>query len=60
MPRPTGTTIDRLMTQMQETGRFPVDHLTVQEVYEVVTDLGIDPRDVFIADGEAICYGETT
>lgn len=50
--------MDRLITQMQETGRCSAVGCTVAELIEVLDPLGIDPRTVYIQHaGELVMVG---
>lgn len=42
--------LDREKTELQETGLLSTLGMTLAEVIEVVTDLGIDPREVLCYD----------
>lgn len=43
--------IDRLVTQLQETGRCRVEGLLVAEVVEIIQTLGLDGRTARVVNG---------
>lgn len=43
-----GRSLDREKTQMQETGRLSASFLTLAELAEIVTELGMDPDKVVV------------
>jgi hypothetical protein len=46
--------LDRLLTQVQETGECPLAGLTAADVSEIVATLGLDGRRVALSDGQLV------
>lgn len=49
---------DLLRTQLQETGRAPLLGCSLARVVRMVTDLGLDPHDMFFKAGSEITVVE--
>jgi len=46
--------LDRQKTKFQETGELWIGGMTLAEVWEVITDLGVDPRATIFSRGSEI------
>lgn len=49
---------DRLKTQLQETGRCPVDGMAVAAITQIISDLGLSPYSVWVTkEAELVAPG---